>query len=118
MIDYELAKKLGEAGFPQGTLWYYIGEHKELETQDHWKTVEWEWGNCREWEEIVSISAPTLSELIEACGKEFESLGKLEEKGYEWYTETWGRNGEYERIYGSTPEEAVARLWLALNQTE
>ncbi len=62
---------------------------------------------------------PTLSELIEACGEKFEELINLKDK---WIcygggkdiikgVEQWHAFGE-----GSTPEEAVANLWLELNK--
>ena len=54
---------------------------------------------------------PTLSELIEACGKGFWELTKYPSRwgAYEWK----GREGS-----GSTPEEAVANLWLALQSNK
>jgi hypothetical protein len=54
---------------------------------------------------------PTLSELIAACGDKFFSLifdcGK-------WRCTASGYEG-HDDLY-STPSEAVARLWLALNK--
>lgn len=64
-----------------------------------------------------------LSELIDACGENFSALEKrnrseasIEER--RWYT--WQHelvDGKWVKYdgEGSTPEEAVARLWLALN---
>lgn len=61
-----------------------------------------------------------LSELIEACGDDFESLVKREEDWAAYVTEdAYKGDCVYDccgyRI-GSTPEEAVAKLWLALNK--
>ncbi len=87
MINYELAKELKEAGFPETTEYYGVN--------------------------------PTLSDLIEACGEEF---GSLERRVLElgiiqniivW--DCWGSNPQNQG-YGSTPEIAVAKLWLALNK--
>lgn len=87
MINYELAKELKDAGFPMNK-----------------KCL------CKE-EICIHISYPTLSELIEACGG---NLGKLvqEVKG-EWYCYDKSR---ISCLKGSTPEEAVSRLWLNLNK--
>jgi hypothetical protein len=54
---------------------------------------------------------PTLSELIEACGKDFEMLVQRNAG------QCWGAvGGVHGDVRGSTPEEAVARLWLALHK--
>jgi hypothetical protein len=65
---------------------------------------------------------PILEELIEGCGEDFLDLhfnGKEADDSKKW--EAWGYKllpitGEDDkRGRGSTPIEAVARLWLALN---
>lgn len=59
-----------------------------------------------------------LQSLIEACGEEFGELsylGEAEPETYRWYA-VERRIDEYQRVYGTTPEEAVARLWLAINK--
>lgn len=103
-MDYELAKQLREAGF-QNT---------------KYKT-------------IIECMRISLSELIEACGDGFEWLGlyKAEPYGYKddeffnkdkWVCGKWEDSGcsegSYfiEETFGSTPEEAVAKLWLELNK--
>ena len=60
-----------------------------------------------------------LHELIEACGEEFLALSQ----GTRLKTgeQTWAAEGEDEPlepivVFGNTPEEAVAKLWLALNK--
>lgn len=97
MISYDLAKKLKDAGFPQtsskgeGTVIFYP----------------------------EGIYHPTLSELVEACGEHIDSLEKVT---LGWCASGTGEteNEEYPTIrideYGSTPEEAVANLLLALKQ--
>jgi hypothetical protein len=59
---------------------------------------------------------PTLEELIEACGKgtvhflkHTHSDGTLDE------CQAWVRDGTMKGV-GTTPTEAAARLWLALNK--
>lgn len=89
-MNYELAKKLKEAGFKQGN------ENGQ---------------ECDDW--IDGCYIPNLSELIEACGNKFKSLWK------EFDDNKWLVNCDhlgYGGIKGVTPEEAVANLWLELNK--
>ncbi len=110
MLNYEQAKELKDAGFPQDDTssthsWNDFGGHPEL------------------------VVYPTLSELIEACGEEFESLTYFrDEDGSLWHADSQGEirpdlDGERcvsgccgKHGKGVTPEEAVARLWLTLNK--
>jgi hypothetical protein len=89
-MNYELAQELNKAGFPE----VYIGRDITLNEP----------------------YAPTLSELIEACGEDFGSLHPLHKAGKisSWAAQVYDLKGIREQR-GSTPEEAVARLWLALN---
>jgi hypothetical protein len=60
------------------------------------------------------VYLPSLIELIEACGDSFFRLSHSQNNdGTSWDAESWN-TGEIET--GSTPEEAVARIWLALNK--
>lgn len=100
-MDYELAKELRDAGFPQQI---------EGANGDGYFIRQRGCGECR---------VPTLSELIEACGA-YISLqspqylgGEAEKDGY-W--RAIGRNGTRCTSFGKTAKEAVARLWLALNK--
>lgn len=64
-----------------------------------------------------TVYFPTLSELIEACGKNFMSLRKVwNENGTitNWIAES--DTDEILAIISSSPEEAVGQLWLTLNQ--
>jgi hypothetical protein len=56
---------------------------------------------------------PTLSELIEACGDKFSSLHKHSFGWLATSTSAYADAGHGDN--SRTPEEAVARLWLALN---
>lgn len=90
-MTYELAKWLSEAGWKP-----HIYLYDETE----------EFGN-----------APTLTELIEACGDDFISLslyipGRDKNTADRMY---WADSLNHS-MGGITPEEAVARLWLALNK--
>lgn len=103
-MNYALAKQLKEAGFPQPP------------TQNELGLVERGWV-------LVPIEAqergidkfyysPTLSELIEACGKGMKF--ELVRAQLGWYAKTRGVCCDYNY---QTPEEAVAHLWLKLKQT-
>lgn len=95
MLHYEIARKLKNAGFPYE--W-------DIESDDSGFT---EHGG-------VVYKAPTLSELIEACGEKFSRLVQtFEPKG--WEAKTTDVFDRFTTI-GSIPEEAVASLWLALNK--
>lgn len=92
-MNFELAKKLKDAGFPV------------KEELDGFQGATW-------------FTIPTLEELIEACGNDFVTLDK-EEKVWE----AWGKyyccdeHGEGRKNErGSTPLIAVANLWLALHR--
>jgi hypothetical protein len=97
----ELCKQLMDAGFPI---------ELEGDADDVFKVG-------RTW-----YKQPTLSELIAACGDKVHpftfALFEKKENGWEagawdeWDNEFWISNE------GGTPEEAVARLYLALNSKE
>lgn len=104
-ISYELAKKLKDAGFP-------LKNNPYRDDPNPW--VDRTTGE--------TFFSPTLSELIDACGTNFNVLQAV-------YTEDSHRFGKTSEIYCwqasatgraidetpyKTPEEAVARLWLAL----
>jgi len=103
-MDYELAEKLYDAGF----------RRKGLSEEDIRNLVNYE---VTKGDIIRAIMMTELSELIEACGEEFHSVGKEEEhiEGSEWIS-----IADHDGImaeYGSTPEEAVARLLLAIKRS-
>ena len=54
---------------------------------------------------------PTLEELIEACGDRFAMLGKNKDGWRSMSNGNFGANVE-----GTSPDEAVANLWLILNK--
>lgn len=115
-MNYELAKELKDAGFPQGLMPLYDSEgyiHRSPE------------------EEESRVYRPALSELIEACNP-----AKSDDMGLKTDLDRWHAfydyNGYFEHhdkfkdademyavqlnVYGQTPEEAIARLWLSLNK--
>lgn len=110
-MNYDLAKKLKDAGFP-------------LKGADTTTTSELVFTSPTSTAHYWIL--PTLSELIEACGEIF--LWKWETKWCAGYHEPSDNHGEWDDCYidlsfkegeigyGETPEIAVANLWLALNQ--
>jgi len=105
-MNYELAKQLKDAGFPQSKQW---GEITDIDN----KVVGFvdKYGN-----KIV----PTLEELIDACGEEFGELVCLSNLGSNGSITEWWATQKEEGLQGQgeTPTEAVARLWLELNKKE
>jgi len=104
MIDYELAKELKDVGFPQ--------KGKGETFQLNWAETTTASGN--------TAYIPTLSELIEACGEGFTKLLRcrviqIDTEGVTYMFRAIDFNGLSTELY-RTPEEAVARLCLALNK--
>lgn len=110
MIEFGLAKELKEAGYPQEgeNYWIYalaVGGWKWLEVT----AVEWTESECSDW-----VVAPTLSELVDACGDRFSDLVRQDNSVW-WVATAVSRPAPYlKQGEGDTPEEAVARLWIAL----
>jgi hypothetical protein len=98
-MNYELAKQLNDAGFPQGGNGRSILPPDQIVARSHDR-----------------VYVPTLSELIEACvasrpGAPF----RLYHKNGKWRAQL-SNDQTSPWYFGSSPEEAVARLWLALNK--
>jgi len=91
-VDYELAKSLMDAGFPQ------IGKGSSIGSPDK---LFWRIGD--------RVYVPTLEELIDACGENFGSLDKRHDG---WLALT---NGD-DHCFEGTQAEAVARLWITLQK--
>jgi len=99
-MNYELALKLQKAGFPKKTMEYTICDRCGLPNPP-----------------IKNSGYPTLEELIKACGGSV-LLSTGGNCVVFWYEDPlgWGLEVEKSKYMktGSTPEEAVAMLWLAL----
>jgi len=140
MINYKLAKQLRDAGFPQPAYWenkyaycdceecvrggkYEPILHLIHEDNDEGGLVGI--GYTHRFEEVKNwIYCPTLSELVEACGEEFKGIDVVQDKRYKkgkriwraWLTNGYFKSYERACIEAESPEEAVAKLWLKLNQ--
>ena len=133
MIKFELAKQLKDAGFPQeyrktpiAMDWVYDSTGELMMIHDDNDTSWWLGQDyvVRFNEELLQkeyIKCPTMDELIEACGKfkiDFLLRDFATGDNNEWICGNYMPH-EHEWIQystGSTPEEAVARLWLDLNK--
>lgn len=101
MVSYELAKKLKDAGFPIRKM--------PVGYDDEQHNVYWVDG--------FYFFAPTIEELIEACGDGFRQLHKWDYGEWGAFSESnFGNSPDGIEATGKTPSEAVANLWLALNE--
>lgn len=106
-MDYKLAKKLKEAGFPQINR-NEIMEHRLVMEEQEDGTIE-------------KVCIPTLQELIGACGEEFIMLVKDRYKEGYWWCRAERKDKEMSAEYtirDKTPRVAVAKLWLKLNKNK
>lgn len=119
-LPYELVKKLKDAGFPQKWPTNHLCPDS-LYDEATGQLEEPLYGSSRSMEDVYKnlVRIPQLSELIEVCGEEFKNLTFL---GYGYSFKPWVANStdtgdaEIKGTDGDTPEEAVARLWLALSR--
>lgn len=98
-MDYELAQKLKDAGFPMPT---FSKKRPILIGYNH-----------------TDICPPTLEELIEACGKNLHCLVHTTDGGLDSDREFWSAGKDnivMGWVNGPTPKEAVAYFWLTLNK--
>ena len=125
-MNYALALQLKEAGFPQiqaeGNKWW---DDRMAVKQTLFQTSKYLTPSQAE----GFIRIPTLSELIEACGKRFCSLNRTIEDN-KWVAKRYDpsyveKEGKFILLVEeavteeySTPDEAVANLWLELNKKD
>lgn len=105
-MNYELAQELKDAGFPQLGNGQRECQHT-VNGYDHTKL---------NGTECDSTYYPTLSELIEACVGYF-CLFELrywsnKHLTMHWWATAWDTKDKNYDTGGTTPEEAVTRLWL------
>lgn len=99
-MNYEIAKQLKDNGFPQReAIIHQVVRSKE--------------------ERAAAVYMPTFEELI-AATPSLDSLAYLKNgiQGGNWVATVHYEDTSYTEKYGSTPSEAVANLWLALNAKE
>lgn len=108
-MNYELAKQLKEAGFK--TKLGFPSGFPSVSTCD----CSFFDAGGRHTSMLCSAWTPTLSELIAACGNQFMRLEKNELSFSALSTGIEDQQPVSLEV-GTTPEEAVAKLWLALNK--
>ena len=105
-IDYKLAKRLKDVGFPQ----HVVGQNLFYNKQGRAESV----GDAECPKDCILI--PTLSGLIDACGDEFMELRKMEIRlrdGCNWYARTFVNRGDI-NVIGRNPLETMSELFIAL----
>lgn len=119
MIDYNLAKELKDAGFPQHGLGMLKNENGLSPALAHGFPLEGAYGDF--------VYYPTISELIDACTRLLNyTYGSFELRDESYVTdvelvESWSAKlntgiDKFETNKEDTKEEAVAKLWLTLNK--
>lgn len=111
-MDYSLALKLKEAGFPQVPK---DGFDEAGNPRGHYDSIE------IAQKPETRCYKPHLEELIEACGDRFIGLRKAEPGAkfiLAWLADAYEKGQRYYTFdtEGNTPSEAVANLWLALQK--
>lgn len=133
-MNYELALRLKNAGFPQEPTFIVNGAEELERICDYYFIIrpystptdivflnKKQYSLYPTWGTPV-IKAPTLSELIEACGEHFYDLIKSPDTTQHWTVMGWkdvvNDGTEKHVVHGATPEEAVANLWLVLKEKD
>lgn len=91
-MNYDLAKQLKDAGFP---IHDWIRDYASCQCGAH----------------SSDECMPTLSELIDACGDRFDMLENTKDGWRAISSETVPR-----AFWSKDKDQAVAELWLALNE--
>jgi hypothetical protein len=136
-MNYELALRLKEAGFPQHAQYFWIKYCDNPEKQPG-KIEYFLWQSNRSGglgltmngrTHLDNYAAPTLEDLLRELGEDFKFMRFDQRKGYEhwqpkdeWVAmmtdeahERTGYKTYMGEVKGSTPEESLANLWLALH---
>lgn len=114
-MEYALLEELRDAGFP-------FQEHAKTASYDLAAVLISTTGFANEDLAVFKgeqkiYQVPALSNLIRACGDGFMSLHTSRDLASRGISGWWcWREGDTNGNHFSTPEEAVARLWLALNK--
>lgn len=118
-MNYELALELKNNGFPQGDSEYRYENKKLINQQNDY----YNGGFISREEKGEDIACPSLEELIEVCGDDFNCLFKHPEDtacqaGYAVSEVEAGFGfSRFSKIgKGKTHIEAVAKLWLELHK--
>lgn len=109
MINIELLEQLKMLGFPKDD--FYVNTNPSINSVVNTGL-----------RDATVFNPPTFSELIEVLGDRFYGVTRIRvenaiESLNDFEAREWVKFGEEPEItFGKTPEEAVAKLWLALNE--
>lgn len=112
-MNYELAKELKDAGFSQECEkgdQYYFGQTGKL-----YFNGEGCYGGDSWIDKNTDVKCPSLFDLIKAFGNDFNFVCQ-HPKTHLWGAETHSGSVIGSKDGFSASEEAVARLWLAVNK--
>jgi len=141
-MEHKTALRLKKAGFPQhlvksyysSDVWirhikedkWYPGTKKPLLVlEDHGRTKPYKWpmfSYQKGWEWENFVYCPTTDELIEELGERFEELNRIGHGGKspKWTATSYSCEEcgieNMEIGSGTTPQEALANLYLKLNE--
>ena len=116
MLTYEICKKLKDAGFQYPWMdgrYYYLGDGTKI-LFDRIKDGLDENGMIISYAERLT-NIPSLSELIAACGDDFNRLINGTKSRNGWFADGFEKDGMTSIGEGDTPEEAVANLYLQIH---
>lgn len=117
-MEYQLAKQLKNAGFLQKGLTWFRYNYPDIELCNC-DISQFEGQSPNEKEDIY---IPTLEELVESCGDGFDSIYRDSDGNWEveqpLVQDYSGQIPYKHKGEGKTPTEAVANLWLKLNEVK
>ena len=119
-LSREMCERLKDAGYPQGhDGWVYVPADgysfcvpvRFMAAIDPATEpiLNWTLHAMSEQYEQRYVQCPTLEELIQACGAQWDGVGKCEDNRFRALS-------PLRSITGTTPTEAVALLWLKLRE--
>ena len=115
-MTYELAKQLKDAGYPQETEFYFAPKLTRFNgANDHNWDGESMTRMLGSYEGLLKVACPSLSELIEKCGEDFGELKKQTRDGWSCTPSRFIGFDNLRFQNHSNPKEAVAELWLVIN---
>lgn len=107
-VSLELARKLKGEGFPQSTSHFFYNASRTPPTLESTDAE-----NDRESKVYKTYAVPSVDLLMDACGDEHLTLQGSDMNGW---SATYGNTPRKVEVAGETKDEAMARLWLAINE--
>ena len=117
-ISYELAREMKERGFPNITRWEVENNYRRAITvsgEESLPPIEAVMSEIKQSFSLEKLAGNLYLAYIERYGSEdYEEVStyEIKKQGFDSYVD----DKTYNNFYGSTPLEAVCRLWIALNK--